>query len=55
MGRKVVTNLEITYRFNGKEEPERLNRVYDMVFEMILKEVNPTDENGKPKDIKTIV
>ncbi len=44
MARKTRTNLEIVYKWNGKNEPERLNRIYDMIFDKVIRKIN---ENGK--------
>lgn len=41
--RKVSTSLKVSYKWNGKDEPERLNRVYDMIFDKVIKKIN---ENG---------
>lgn len=44
MGRKAQTSLLLSYKWNGKNEPKRLNRVYDMIFNKVIKKIN---ENGK--------
>jgi hypothetical protein len=44
MARKARTAIEISYKWNDKDEPERLNRAYDMIFDKIIKKIN---ENGK--------
>ena len=50
MARKVRTILEVSYKWNGKDQPERLNRVYDMIFDKVIKKLN---ENGGPKQTKS--
>ncbi|MBI4973313.1 hypothetical protein HZC27_01755 [Candidatus Roizmanbacteria bacterium] len=40
MARKVRTILEVSYKWNGKNETERLNRVYDMIFDKVIKKLN---------------
>ncbi len=37
MIKKALTNLKVSYKWNGKDEPERLNRVYDMILDKIIK------------------
>lgn len=32
IAQKPSTGIEVLYRWNGKHEPERLNRVFDMLF-----------------------
>lgn len=44
MARKPRTAIEVAYKWNGKDEPERLNRVYDMIFDKIIKKIY---EHGK--------
>ena len=46
MARKARTNLEVSYKWNGRDEPERLNRVYDMLFNKVIKKLNE-DRHGK--------
>ena len=50
MARKARTDLEVSYKWNGKNEPERLNRVFDMLFDKVIKKLN---ENGEPKQTKS--
>ncbi len=33
------TSIEVKYRWNGKDEPERLNRAYEMLFAKIIKKL----------------
>lgn len=44
MARKARTNLDIFYKWNRKYEPERLNKVFDFLFDKVIKKLN---ENGK--------
>ena len=46
MAIKVRTNLGVSYKWNGKDEPERLNRVYDMIFNKVIKKLNE-NEHGQ--------
>ncbi len=50
MARKARTSLEVSYKWNGKHEPERLNRVYDMLFDKVIKKLN---EHGGPEQTKS--
>ena len=43
MARKTRTNLVVTYKWNHKNEPERLNRIFDLIFAKVIKKLN---ENG---------
>jgi len=47
MARKAHSSLEISYKWNGKDEPERLNRVFDMLFHKVIKKIN---EHGKQSE-----
>lgn len=53
MARKARTNLEVSYKWNGKYEPERLNRVYDMLFDKVIKKLNENGERKQTKSDKT--
>jgi len=39
MARKSKTNLTVAYRWNQKDQPERLNRVFDMLFAKVIKKL----------------
>lgn len=39
------SEIQVTYTHNGKDEPERLNRVYDMLFSKIINKLHPKNEN----------
>lgn len=43
MARKARTNLVVSYKWNHKNEPERLNRVYDMIFDKVIKKLNENE------------
>ena len=45
--RKVNNDLKVLYKWNGKDKPERINRVFDMIFDKVIKKLN---ENGKKKN-----
>jgi hypothetical protein len=34
------TDMKISYQWNGKDGSERLNRVYDMLFEKVIQKLN---------------
>lgn len=48
MARKARIAIEISYKWNGKDEPERLNRVYDMIFDKIIKKINEHGKQSEP-------
>jgi len=52
MARKARTSLEVSYKWNGKDEPERLNRVYDMIFDKVIKKLNENGERQQTKSSK---
>lgn len=45
MARKTRTAIDISYKWNVKEQPERLNRVYDMIFDKIIKKMNEHEKH----------
>ena len=47
MTRKLLTDLKVIYRWNNKNEPERLNRVYDMLFAKVIKKLNKNEKQTK--------
>jgi len=47
MARKAHINLEVSYKWNGRDEPERLNRVYDMLFDKVIKKFNEHKDESK--------
>ena len=52
MARKARTSLEVSYKWNGKNEPERLNRVFDMLFDKVIKKLNEHGEQQQTKSSK---
>jgi len=53
MTRKTLTNLKVSYKWSGENEPERLNRVYDMLFDKVIKKMNGSGRNEQTKSNKT--
>lgn len=52
MARKARTSFEVSYKWNGKDEPERINRVYDMIFYKVIKKIkqNTYEEHKSPQN-----
>jgi len=43
--RKTRTEVQVSYKHNGKDEPQRLNRVYDLLFSKVINKLQPKNEN----------
>ncbi len=43
MAKKARVNLEVVYKWNRNDEPERLDRVFNFLIDKVIKKLN---ENG---------
>lgn len=44
MKKEPKSEIQVAYTQNGKDEPERLTRVYDMLFSKIINKLHPKNE-----------
>jgi len=48
--KKSKIEVQVFYKFNGKDQPERVNRVFDMLFNKVIKNLSQNEKQTNPNN-----